>query len=61
MVLIIKKKNAKKEIESFLEKKSKPVSKGNLSAHFGKLKRNLDGLEYQLGKRKNEDWFFSGY
>ena len=55
MVLIIKKKNAKKEIESFLENKSKPISKGNLSAHFGKLKRNLDGLEYQLEKRKNED------
>ncbi|WP_185963947.1 hypothetical protein [Flavobacterium restrictum] len=55
MVLIIKKKNAKKEIESFLEKKEKSVSKGNLSVHFGKLKRNLDGLEYQLEKRKNED------
>lgn len=55
MVLIIKKKDAKKEIESFLEKKEKPISKGNLSIHFGKLKRDLDGLEYQLEKRKNED------
>lgn len=55
MVLIVKKKNAKKEIESFLEKKGKPASKGNLSSHFGKLKRNLDGLEYQLEIRKNED------
>jgi hypothetical protein len=55
MVLVIKKKNTKKEIDSFLEKKEKPVAKGNLSNHFGKLKRNLDGLEYQLEIRKNED------
>ena len=55
MVLIIKKKNTKKEIEILLEKKEKTSSKGNLSKHFGKLKRNIDGLEYQLEIRKNED------
>ncbi|WP_157499507.1 MULTISPECIES: hypothetical protein [Flavobacterium] len=56
MVLIIKKKNTKKEIDSILEKKEKSASKkGNLSKHFGKLKRNIDGLEYQLETRKNED------
>jgi hypothetical protein len=55
MVLIIKKKNTKKEIDSLLEKKEKAVSKGNLSKHFGKLKRNIDGLEYQTEARKNED------
>ena len=56
MVLIIKKKNTKKEINSLLEKKEKSSSKeGNLAKHFGKLKRNIDGLEYQLEIRKNED------
>jgi hypothetical protein len=55
MVLIIKKKNTKKEIDSLLEKKEKTVSKGNLTKHFGKLKRNIDGLEYQIEARKNED------
>lgn len=56
MVLIIKKKNTKKEIDTILEKKEKSDSKeGNLSKHFGKLKRNIDGLEYQLEIRKNED------
>ncbi|WP_310558230.1 hypothetical protein [Flavobacterium sp.] len=55
MVLIIKKKNTKKEIDILLEKKEKTSSKGNLSKHFGQLKRNIDGLEYQLEIRKNED------
>jgi hypothetical protein len=55
MVLIIKKKESKKEIETLLEKREKSNSKGNLSKHFGKLKRNIDGLEYQLEIRKNED------
>ncbi len=56
MVLIINKKESKKEIKNLLEKKIKNVSKaGNLSEHFGGLKRNIDGLEYQLEIRKNED------
>lgn len=55
MVLIIKKKNSKKEIDLLLEKKEKVTTKGNLSNHFGKLKRNIDGLEYQLEIRKNVD------
>jgi hypothetical protein len=55
MVLIIKKKETKKDIDSLLKKKEKSNSEGNLSKHFGKLKRNIDGLEYQLEIRKNED------
>ena len=55
MVLIIKKKSSKKEIDTLLEKKEKSTSNGNLFNHFGKLKRNIDGLEYQLEIRKNED------
>ena len=55
MVLIIKKKETKKEISLLLEKREKKISVGNLSKHFGKLKRNIDGVEYQLEIRKNED------
>jgi hypothetical protein len=55
MVLIIKKKESKKEIETLLKKRGKSNSQGNLVKHFGKLKRNIDGLEYQLEIRKNED------
>lgn len=36
-------------------KKNKNSKKGNLSKHFGKLKRNFDGLEYQVKMRQNED------
>lgn len=55
MILIIKKKNTKKEIDTILEKQEKSAYKqGNLSKHFGKLKRNIDGLEYQLEIRMNE-------
>ena len=43
------------EIGVFLEKKESSTAKGNLSKHFGKLKRNIDGLEFQLEIRKNED------
>jgi hypothetical protein len=42
MILIVKNKNTIKEIEILLEKKDKTTSKGNLSSHFGKLKRNID-------------------
>ena len=43
------------KIDDLLKKKEKSNSEGNLSKHFGKLKRNIDGLEYQLEIRKNED------
>jgi hypothetical protein len=55
MVLIINKKVSKKEIVNLLEQRQKSLPKGNLSKHFGKLKRNIDGLEYQIEVRKNED------
>ncbi len=55
MTVVINKSNSK-NIEKILTSKLKKVSKkGNLSSHFGKLKRNLDGLNYQLEIRKNED------
>ncbi len=55
MVLIINKKKSKKEISNLLEERQKKLLKGNLSKHFGTLKRNIDGLEYQLEARKNEN------
>jgi hypothetical protein len=55
MVLIINNKESKKEVINLLEKKINSLPKGNLSKHFGKLKRNIDGLEYQVEARKNEN------
>ena len=55
-VLIDNKSNAKK-IADILSKKLQNRKKkgGNLAKHFGKLKRNIDGLEYQIAMRENED------
>ena len=56
MVLIIKKNESKKEIETLLAKREKSnIEREYISKHFGKLKRNIDGLEYQMEIRKNED------
>lgn len=56
MTLVINKSQSVKEIKLMLEKKlAKSDKKGNLSKHFGKLKRNLDGLNYQKAIRENED------
>ncbi len=55
MTIVIDKSNAK-DISKILGVKLKKSSKdGNLAAHFGKLKRNLDGLEYQTSMRENEN------
>jgi hypothetical protein len=54
MTLIIDKNNVNdlpKLLASRLKRKSK---KSSLSKHFGKLKRELDGLAYQLKMRENE-------
>ena len=56
MTLVINKSQSVKEIRLLLEKKlSNANTKGNLMKHFGRLKRNLDGLKYQQEIRKNED------
>jgi hypothetical protein len=53
MTVVINKSNSK-NIEKILTSKIKKVPKtGNLTSHFGKLKRNLDGLKYQLELRNN--------
>ncbi len=54
MTIIIGKNNAK-EVSKILAEKIKGQKKtGNLAKHFGKLKRKIDGLAYQLAARENE-------
>ena len=55
MTIVINKSNLKNTSKILSEKLKKSEKKGNLSKHFGKLKRNIDGLEYQTSVRENED------
>lgn len=55
MTLVIDKNNAKDTAKILSEKLKKIRKKGNLVNHFGKLKRNIDGLVYQNNVRENED------
>ncbi len=55
MTVVIDKSNSKNLADILTTKLSSRTKKGNLSKHFGKLKRNLKGLNYQLQIRKNED------
>ena len=55
MTLIINKSNSKNIAKLLTEKLKKEPKKGNLSKHFGKLKRNLDGLNYQTKIREMID------
>jgi hypothetical protein len=55
MTVVIDNTNSK-NIQNILKAKLKTSNKkGNLAKHFGKLKRNLDGLNYQIKLRENED------
>jgi len=55
MIIIVKKSNLK-EVTSDLRKKIESKDQNNgLKKHFGKLKRNLDGLTYQQQIISNED------
>lgn len=55
MTIIIDKSNSENIAKILTDKFSKTKRKGNLAKHFGKLKRNLDGLSFQLEIRKDED------
>ena len=55
MTLVIDKSNAKNIAKLLIDKLKKEPKKGNLANHFGKLKRNIDGLKYQIAVRENED------
>ena len=55
MTITINKKN-KDDLKKILkEKKDQIDQSGKLQKHFGKLKRKLDGLDYQTEIRENED------
>jgi hypothetical protein len=55
MTIKINKQKASKISEILAKKLQKKPEKGNLENHFGKLKRDLDGLTFQLEARKDED------
>jgi hypothetical protein len=55
MTVVIDKSNLKNTAKILEEKLKRSTKKGNLSKHFGKLKRNIDGLNYQISARENED------
>jgi len=56
MTVLIDKNNSKNISEILSEKlKKRKKKEGNLAKHYGKLKRNIDGLSYQIAIRKNED------
>ncbi len=52
---MIDKTNKQKTIHIQSEKLKKSTKSGNLTKHFGKLKRNIDGLVYQNSVRRNEN------
>lgn len=55
MTVVIDKSNLKNVSKILSEKLKKSTKSGNLLKHFGKLKRNIDGLDYQIATRENED------
>jgi len=55
MTLVIDKNNSKNITTLLMSKLKKEPKKGNLAKHFGKLKRDIDGLKYQIELRKNEN------
>jgi len=55
MTVIIGKSNSINTSKILSEKLKKSSKTGNLMKHFGKLKRNIDGLKYQISLRENED------
>ena len=55
MTVLIDKSNLKDTSKILSEKLKKSTKIGNLFKHFGKMKRNIDGLAYQISARENED------
>lgn len=55
MTVVIDKENSKNVAKILAEKLKKSAKEGNLTKHYGKLKRNIDGLKYQTAIRENED------
>jgi len=55
MTVVIDKSNHKDLSKILSQKLKKSAKTGNLFKHFGKLKRNIDGLAYQILVRGNVD------
>ena len=55
MTIEIKAPVTKEKVQEAIDKLSKEIPKKTLRSHFGKLKRNIDGLDYQ--KKVRDDWF----
>lgn len=55
MTVTIDKNNSENIGKILTEKLKKRKKKGNLAKHYGKLKRDIDGLEYQIAIREDED------
>lgn len=55
MTVKIDKTNSKDLSKIIAEKLGKRKKNGNLAKHFGKLKRKIDGMEYQQELRRDED------
>lgn len=55
MTVLVRKTEMKNLSKILTKNLDKRPSNGNLEKHFGKLKRNLDGLSYQIDIRKDEN------
>jgi two-component SAPR family response regulator len=54
MAIEIKKPVTKEKVQQAVEQLNKETEKKSLRKHFGKLKRSLDGLDYQ--KQVRNEW-----
>ncbi len=54
MTIEIKAPVTKEKVQEAIDLLSKEIPKKSLKQHFGKLKRNLEGLEYQ--KKVRDEW-----
>jgi hypothetical protein len=53
MTIEIKTPVTKEKVQKAIEQLNKETEKKSLRKHFGKLKRNIDGLEYKKQVRNN--------
>ncbi len=54
MTIEIKNPVTKEKVQKAIEQLSAESNKKNLRKHFGKLKRGIDGLEYQ--QKMRDEW-----
>jgi hypothetical protein len=54
MTIELKNPITKKKVQQAIEQLSRETGKKSLRKHFGQLKRNLDGLDYQ--KKLRDEW-----